>query len=262
METKPRVAVHKFTSCDGCQLAFLYLAEDLLELAKQVDFVHFVEMGPTDPLAKVDIAYVEGSISTPDEAKRIQEIRANSRYLITIGACATAGGIQALRNFANKDEWMKAIYATPETIETLDTATAISNHVKVDLEIYGCPVNSQQVLASILSLLHKAKPGIQHDKVCLECKRLGYSCVMVTKGIPCMGPVTHTGCGALCPSIGRGCYACYGPAENINTDSFTKWLSSLGVSDAEMARRFLFIQNHAPVFKEAGLKLMKKQHHD
>jgi coenzyme F420-reducing hydrogenase gamma subunit len=178
---------------------------------------------------------------------------------VTIGACATAGGIQALRNFADTKSWMQAIYATPETISTLDTATAISAHVKVDHEIYGCPVNSQQVLASLLSLLQKVTPTARRDKVCLECKRLGYVCVMVAKGEPCMGPVTHTGCGALCPSLGRGCYACYGPAENINTESFTKWLSSLGLSDEEISRRFLFIQNSAPGFKEAGLKLQKKK---
>lgn len=258
-EAKPRIAIHKFTSCDGCQLAFLHLGEDLLKLAEKVDIVHFVEMGPINPTAKVDVAYVEGSISTPEEAKRIREIRANSRYLVTIGACATAGGIQALRNFADTKSWMQAIYATPKTISTLDTATAISNHVKVDYEIYGCPVNSQQVLASLLSLLQKVTPTARRDKVCLECKRLGYVCVMVAKGEPCMGPVTHTGCGALCPSLGRGCYACYGPAENMNTDSLTQWLSSLGLSDDEISRRFLFIQNSAPGFKEAGLKLQKKK---
>lgn len=252
---KPRIAVHKFTSCDGCQLAFLHLGEDLLDLAEKVDIVHFVEMGPINPLAKVDVAYIEGSISTPEEKERIQHIRANSRYVITIGACATAGGIQALRNLGNTQEWMKAVYAKPDTIATLNTSTAISDHIKVDFEIYGCPVNTQQILASLLSVLNKVNPTASKDKVCLECKRLGYTCVMVTKGEPCMGPVTHTGCGALCPSVGRACYACYGPAENTNTASFTQWLSSLGLSDAEIARRFLFIQNNAPAFKEAGLKL-------
>lgn len=259
---KPRIAIHKFTSCDGCQLAFLHLGEDLLELAEKVDIVHFVEMGPINPLAEVDVAYIEGSISTPDEKERIQHIRANSRYVITIGACATSGGIQALRNFANTKEWMKAIYATPDTIATLETSTAISAHIKVDFEIYGCPVNSQQILASLLSVLHQTTPTASRDKVCLECKRLGYACVMVTKGEPCMGPVTQTGCGALCPSLGRGCYACYGPAENTNTASLTKWLSSLGLSDEEIARRFLFIQNNAPAFKKEGLKLQGKNKHD
>lgn len=257
MVTKLRMAVHKFTSCDGCQLAFINLGEDLLELARVVDIVHFAELGPVNPDAQVDVAYVEGSISTPEEVERIRKIRANTKYLITIGACATAGGIQALRNFSDKDAWMKDIYAKPETISALETSTAIADHVKVDLELWGCPVNGKQVLDAIRTLLQNTMPTVRRDSVCMECKRRGYVCVLVANGTPCMGPVTQTGCGALCPGANRDCYACYGPSENPNTDSLTKWLSSLGFSDEEIKRRFLFINNQAPVFKRAGLKTCK-----
>lgn len=254
MTDKKRVAVHKFASCDGCQLAFLNLGEDFLALAEMVDVVHFVEAGPVSPDASVDIAFIEGSISTPEDAERIVRIRANSRYLVTVGACATSGGLQALRNFADGQEWLAAIYAKPEYVRSLATSTAIAQHVKVDLELWGCPVNGRQLIAVVRALLSDVPPWHEKDKVCLECKRRQTVCVMVAKGVPCMGPVTRTGCGALCPAFGRDCYACYGPAENPNTESLARRLEGLGLLPGSVARRFLFINGATPVFAETGLK--------
>ena len=254
MTDKPKVAVHKFASCDGCQLAFLNLGEELLTLAQLVDIVHFVEMGPVNPDASVDIAFIEGSISTPEDSERIPRIRANSRYLVTVGACATSGGLQALRNFADAKEWLAAIYAKPEYVQSLSTSTPIAQHVKVDLELWGCPVAGRQVLAVVRALLFGVPPWYEKDKVCLECKRRQTVCVLVAKGVPCMGPVTRTGCGALCPSFGRDCYACYGPAENPNPESLARRLEGLGLLPEAVARRFLFINGAAPAFAEAGLK--------
>lgn len=249
---KPRLAVHKFTSCDGCQLAFLNAGEALLKLAEIVDIVHFVEAGKMEPDAKVDIAFVEGSISTPEEQERIKKIRENSKTIITIGACATAGGIQALRNFADHQEWMKSIYATPEHISTLATSTAISKNVKVDLELWGCPVNTKQVMDAVRFLLFGVNPAIKRDSVCMECKRLGHVCVLVAKKQPCMGPVTQTGCGALCPSVGRACYGCYGPSENLNSHSLGQWFEGFGLLPETISRQFLHINNQALEFKEAA----------
>ncbi len=248
----PRVAVHKFSSCDGCQLALLNAGEDLLTLAGRVDIVHFAEAGPVNPDAKADIALVEGSIATPEDLERIQRVRSNSRYLITIGACATAGGLQALRNLADGQAWLGEVYASPEHVSSLATSTSISEHVKVDHEIWGCPVSGREVLAAIASLLEGAVPTQEQGKVCLECKRLHAVCVMVAKGLPCMGPVTHTGCGALCPTHGRDCYACYGPAENPNTAAQGRRLRELGLAPEAVARRFAFIDSQAPAFLEAG----------
>lgn len=249
---KLRLAVHKFTSCDGCQLAFLNAGESLLALSELVDIVHFVEAGKVNTEAKVDIAFVEGSISTPDEIARIKEIREASRYVITIGACATAGGIQALRNFVDDQVWMKQVYAQPEYIKTLSTSTAISHHIKVDTELWGCPVNTRQVIAAVSSLLHHATPAQKRDKVCMECKRRGYVCVLVAKKQACMGPVTQVGCGALCIGVGRPCYACYGPAENINAKAIGQRFESLGLTKKEIAHQFLHINNQAPAFTQAG----------
>ena len=254
---KPRVAVHKFSSCDGCHLALLNAGEALLQIAGLVDIVHFAEAGPVDPDAPVDVAFVEGSISTPEETERIRAVRARSTYLVSIGACATAGGIQALRNLHDTRAWVGAVYASPQYINTLDTVSPIAANVKVDLELWGCPVNGRQGIGALRALLFGVVPPQEEDKVCLECKRQQTVCVMVARGLPCMGPVTRTGCGALCPAFGRDCYACYGPAENPNTAAQASRLAGLGLAPREVAARFRFINNAAPPFHEAGERAMK-----
>jgi len=256
---KPRLAVHKFSSCDGCQLAFLNAGEALLTLSGLVEMVHFAEAGQVAPEAKADIAFVEGSITTPDDIERVRRVRAHSKYLITIGACATAGGVQALRNLADGQAWIAAVYASPQYISSLATSTPIAQHVKVDLELWGCPVNTAQVLAAVRALLFGVTPAVTRDSVCMQCKRAGNVCVLVTKGLPCMGPVTQTGCGALCPSVGRDCYACYGPAENPNTASLSRRFAGLGLVPEAVARRFLTINNGAPAFVQAAERAGKRQ---
>jgi coenzyme F420-reducing hydrogenase gamma subunit len=259
---KPRLAVHKFSSCDGCQLALLNAGENLLALAEIVDIVHFAEAGVVDEEAEADISLVEGSISTPQEIERVKAVRARSRWLIPIGACGTAGGPQALRNLADAPAWIAAVYPHPEHISALPTATAIARHVPVDAELPGCPVNTRQVLAALSSLLLGASPVEENEKVCVACKRKGQVCVLVAKGEPCLGPVTVTGCGALCPGLGRDCYGCYGPAENPNVDSLTGWLSARGMDTEAIARRFQYQQSGAPVFREAFVQWSKRGGHD
>jgi sulfhydrogenase subunit delta len=252
MENKPRIAVHKFSSCDGCQLAFLNSGEVLLKLAELADIVHFAEAGPLDEEATVDIAFVEGSVSTPHELERIQKIRENSQYVITIGACATSGGLQALRNFANTGEWMADVYATPEYVAHLETATPISAHVKVDLELWGCPIEADQLFYAIRTLLFGVNPTLSYESVCIECKRQGNVCVLVTQGMPCLGPVTKTGCGAICPHVNRACYGCFGPSENPNTKSLGECFKGFDLTNREIVQRFWMINSGAESFKEAG----------
>jgi sulfhydrogenase subunit delta len=249
---KPRLAVHKFASCDGCQLSLLNAGEDLLRLATQVEIVHFAEAGPVNPDAEVDIALIEGSITTAQDRERIGKIRGHSRYVMTIGACATAGGVQALRNYANVQEWTQAIYAQPQYIATLAESTPIREHIRVDFEVWGCPVNTRQVLNAIRDLLSGVSPRDDTTKVCLECKRRNYTCVMVSHGLPCLGPVTRSGCGALCPSLGRECYGCYGPAENPNTQALTQQFQSLGLDRQQIVNRFRAINCHADVFNDTA----------
>jgi coenzyme F420-reducing hydrogenase gamma subunit len=134
------------------------------------------------------------------------------RTLITIGACATAGGIQALRNFKDVREFTQAVYARPDFIDTLATSTPIKAHVNVDFELHGCPINKHQLLEVLAAFLNARKPNTPSHSVCVECKLRGTACVLV-RGIPCLGPVTHAGCGAICPAYNRGCYGCFGPME-------------------------------------------------
>jgi coenzyme F420-reducing hydrogenase gamma subunit len=253
----PKVAVHKFSSCDGCQLAFLNMGEDLLVLSQQVELVHFAEAGPFNEEAEVDIAFVEGSISASHDIERIQKIRARSRFVVTIGACATSGGLQALKNLTEQD-WTSAIYAQPEYIDSLKKVSPVADHIKVDLELWGCPVNQKQVAAAVQSLLQGAVPAVEQEKVCMDCKRSQNICVMVTRGEPCMGPVTVTGCGAICPEYQRACYACYGPAENLNSEALANRFEGLGLVPAEIARHFQLIHSNASGFDIEGKKWANK----
>jgi sulfhydrogenase subunit delta len=235
---KPKLAVWKFASCDGCQLSLLDCEDELLELAGEIEIAHFAEASSAMVKGPYDLSLVEGSVTTPEDAERIREVRRVSRKLVTIGACATAGGIQALRNFANVDDFLSVVYASPEYVSTLETSTPISAHVKVDFELHGCPIDKRQLLEVISAFLVGRRPGISSASVCTECKRRGNVCVMVAHGTPCLGPVTHAGCGALCPSYNRGCYGCFGPMETPNTVSLTRQLRVLGMDDLAVDRVF------------------------
>lgn len=255
---KPQIGVYKFASCDGCQLALLNLGETLLKLAEVVDFVHFPEAGPVAPDAPVDIAFVEGSITTAHDQVRIQQVRAQARFLVTLGACATAGGVQALRNIHASGDWLGAVYARPDYVDSLATSTPIAAHVKVDLELWGCPVNGDQVVGALRALLYGTLPPQDKDKVCLTCKRQQTVCVLVAKGLPCMGPVTRTGCGALCPAFERDCYGCYGPADVVNTTALANRFEGLGLLPEAIARRFLHINNQATAFAREGARQQER----
>ncbi|MFI4937659.1 MAG: oxidoreductase [Candidatus Berkiellales bacterium] len=223
MQTKPKLAVWKFASCDGCQLSLLDCEDELLKLAEQIEIVYFMEATKKEENGPYDLSLVEGSITTAADAERIQYVRQQSRHLVTIGACATAGGIQGLRNFQKVQDYIKLVYPKPEYISTLNTSTPIAAHVKVDFELQGCPINKYQLLEVCRSFLLNKKPNIPRVAVCVECKQRGNTCVLVAHGTPCLGPVTHAGCGAICPTYDRGCYGCYGPKETANPKSLTHW---------------------------------------
>lgn len=247
--TKPKLAVWKFASCDGCQLSLLDCEEELLEVANAIHIAYFPEATRAVVKGPYDISLVEGSITTPHDAERIHQVRRTSRYLITIGACATAGGIQALRNFKDVRDFISAVYATPRYIETLSKSTPIRDHVFVDYELRGCPINKNQLLEVISAYLNGCKPNIAPHSVCSECKRRGIVCVMVAGGIPCLGPVTHAGCGALCPSYRRGCYGCFGPKETPNPSSLSKRWRQLGVKEDDLVRAYRSFNAYSEPFR-------------
>jgi coenzyme F420-reducing hydrogenase gamma subunit len=233
---RPKLAVWKFASCDGCQLSLLDCEDELLALAGRLEIAYFLEASRAVVKGPYDLSLVEGSISTPEDVDRIRRVRRLSKHLVTIGACATAGGIQALRNFKDVKEFPSIVYATPDYISTLATSTPVAAHVKVDFELRGCPIDKRQLLEVIGAFLHGRRPQTPAHSVCLECKRRGTVCVMVAHGTPCLGPVTHAGCGALCPAYARGCYGCFGPKETPNTASLSEQWRRLGVGDGELAR--------------------------
>ena len=247
---KPKLAVWKFASCDGCQLSLLDCEDELLAVAGALEIANFPEASRAVVKGPYDLSLVEGSITTPHDAARIKQVRQASKFLVTIGACATAGGIQALRNFKDVREFISVVYAQPEYISTLDKSTSISTHVKVDFELNGCPINKHQLVEVISAYLNGRRPNTPAHSVCIECKLRGNVCVMVAHGTPCLGPVTHDGCGALCPSYHRGCYGCFGPKETPNTVSLSRGWQQLGATEEGLLRVFRTFNADAQPFRQ------------
>jgi coenzyme F420-reducing hydrogenase gamma subunit len=247
---RPKLAVWKFASCDGCQLSLLDCEDELLAVAGAVEIANFVEASRVVVKGPYDLSLVEGSITTPHDAERIHQVRRASKHLITIGACATAGGIQALRNFKDVKELAAIVYATPAYISTLDRSTPIAAHVVVDFELRGCPIDKRQLLEVISAFLHGRRPNTPAHSVCIECKLRGNVCVMVARGVPCLGPATQAGCGAICPAYDRGCYGCFGPQETPNTGSLARWWACLGVTERDLVRAFRTFNAWAEPFRK------------
>lgn len=249
-KNKPKLAVWKFASCDGCQLSLLDCEDELLSVTDAIELAYFPEATRAVMKGPYDVSLVEGSITTPHDAERIQQVRRSSKFLITIGACATAGGIQSLRNFKDVKSLMSMVYATPKYIETLTKSTPIADHVFVDFDLRGCPINKNQLLEVVSAYLNGRKPNVPKYSVCVECKRRGTPCVMVSQGIACLGPVTQAGCNALCPAYQRGCFGCFGPMETPNTRALSEEWKVLGKSSQEILRAFRSYNAYADAFRK------------
>ena len=252
---KPRLAVFKFASCDGCQLSLLDCEDELLAVADRVEIAYFLEASSHIEPGPYDIALVEGSITTPDDAERICRVRRESRFLVTLGACATAGGIQALRNWGDHEAFLRAVYPSPEMLKTLAHSTPIAEHVSVDFELRGCPIDKRQLLEVIGALLAGRRPRTPSHSVCLDCKRQGTVCVVVAHGQPCLGPITQAGCGAICPSFDRGCYGCFGPAVQANVDGLASYLVAAGQRPRQLVPLLRNFNAGAPEFRLVGDRL-------
>ncbi|MBI2939838.1 MAG: oxidoreductase [Chloroflexi bacterium] len=249
---KPKLAVWKFASCDGCQLTLLDCEDELLAIAGEVEIAYFLEASRAIVKGPYDLSVVEGSISSPEQVEAIRKVRQQSKFLVAMGACASGGGIQSLRNFADVKEYMQAVYPTPEYVRTLDKSLPMSAYVPVDLELKGCSPSKAQLLEVISAFLNGRRPNVPTHSVCVDCKRQGIACVIVALGLPCLGPVTQTGCGVLCPSHRRACYGCFGPMETPNTESLGAWFTLMGVPSDSLMRLFRTFNAYAPAFKEAS----------
>jgi len=256
---KPTVAVYKFSSCDGCQLGLLNLEDELLDIVGLVEFAYFLEARRQVIPGPYDIGLVEGSISTEEEAERIKKIRHECKILIAIGTCATAGGVQALRNFGNLEQLTETVYQHPEYINALPTSTAIADHVQVDYELWGCPINKYQAVEAIAALLQNRKPNIPEYSVCLECKRAGNTCVWVANGTPCLGPITRAGCGASCPHKSRGCYRGCGPSPTADINAFAPLLKSMERYPGEAVHLLRKISGNAPGYLQAAEIILNEE---
>jgi coenzyme F420-reducing hydrogenase gamma subunit len=254
-DSRPTLAVWKFASCDGCQLSLLDCEDELLAVADRVRIAYFLEATRATVEGPYDLSLVEGSVTTAHDVERIEQIRSASRRLVTIGACATAGGIQALRNHSDVEEYTRIVYATPSYISTLATSTPISAHVPVDFELRGCPIDRRQLLDVIAAFLSDRRPNVAGHSVCVECKLRGNVCVMVVQGTPCLGPITHAGCGALCPTYQRGCYGCFGPAEDPNPASLSSQLDRLGTERVDLVRMLRSFNVEAVPFRDESARL-------
>lgn len=259
--SNPKLAVFKFASCDGCQLSLLDAEDDLLSIAKAVDIEYFPEASSKMAPGPYDVALVEGSIATPHDAARIREVRRQSRFLMTIGACATAGGIQALRNWADSAQFLREVYARPDYISTLSTSTPIADHVPVDFELRGCPIDRHQLVEVLAALVAGRRPRVPNHSVCLDCKRRGTVCIAVTQGVPCLGPVTQSGCGALCPAYDRGCYGCFGPAKQCNPVALSGHALDRGTLPSDLVPLFRNFNGYAPEFRAESERLERMDTH-
>jgi coenzyme F420-reducing hydrogenase gamma subunit len=249
------LAVFKFASCDGCQLSLLDCEDELLAVAGAIEIVHFLEATSHVEPGPYDVVLVEGSITTPDDARRIRKVRQEAKFLMTIGACATAGGIQALRNWGDHQDFLKAVYARPEYISSLATSTAIADHVRVDFELRGCPIDRHQLVEVLSALIAGRRPRTPTNCVCLDCKRRGTVCITVARGVPCLGPLTQAGCGAICPSYDRGCYGCFGPVAQANAGSLSEHLLDAGAPPEQLVHLLRNFNGYSPEFRAESDRL-------
>jgi sulfhydrogenase subunit delta len=247
---KPRVAFFDFSCCEGCQLCALDLtAEQLLDLIAVVDIVEFRE-AISEHSDQYDIAIVEGSITRDSDIPRLQKIRDTAKLLITLGACSTISGINALKNFQKKEEYQNDVYADAPTKFETATARAIHEVVTVDAFIPGCPIDTGEFVRVVKNLVLGKKPDIPTYPVCVECKRNENVCVY-EKGIQCLGPVIRAGCNARCPSNGGYCFGCRGVIPEPNIHSQQDIMQKYNLTFEQMKEKFkLFLERNKEVFPD------------
>jgi len=232
---KIKVAFFDFTGCEGCQLNKLNLENDLLDILEHVEIVEFRE-AMDDKADEYDIAFVEGSITTPECVTRIHDIRRRSKVLVALGACATNGGINALKNIHDIDEVRERVYGKDKYLFPTIPVMPVHAIVKVDYKIYGCPMTQEEFVKVFKALVMGKKPQVPNYAVCVECKLRENECLL-ERGIFCLGPVTRAGCNARCPSFGQSCIGCRGLVDDVNQNASIEILKRYGYSLEEAIKR-------------------------
>jgi len=251
---KPKVGIFKCTACAGCQFQLIYFIEHLKEVLGAIDIVYGkMETESEKVNGPFDVALIEGAVTEAEQADQLKVVRRNSKYLVPIGSCAVNGGIPAIKNMSPELEVQTRVYEDISPMHSM-RAHAVSEYVPVDALLRGCPVGERDLYELVASLLLDRKPNMVEHCVCVECKMKGNPCLLVTERVPCMGPVTNGGCGAMCPSNARACYACWGPMANANSTALARRFEEIGLPPDEIVRRFsLFGYPTVEFHKVAGV---------
>ncbi len=242
-KTKPKVAFFDFTSCEGCQLNKLDLENHILDLLEHVDIVEFRE-AIDDKADAYDVAFIEGSISTPSCVSRIHDIRRRTKILVALGSCATIGGINAMKNLQPIEDVRETVYGKDKYLFPTLPAMPVSAIVKVDYEIHGCPMSIPEFLMVFKALVMGKEPIKPDSPVCVECKLRENEC-LYDRGMVCLGPITRAGCDAICPSFGQFCTGCRGLVPNPNKNAMLDILTSHGLSLKEAEKRLLLFNSYS-----------------
>jgi coenzyme F420-reducing hydrogenase gamma subunit len=235
MAAKPKVAIFDFTGCEGCELNQLNFEDQLLDILAHVDIVEWREAmdGRAD---QYDIAFVEGSLSTPECINRINEIRRRTRVLVALGACAVNGGVNGLKNTRPIEEVRQEVYGDQKYLFPTLPALPLSAAVKVDYNVRGCPMTQIEFLKVFTALVMGKDPIEPDHAVCVDCKLNEFECVYA-RGMICLGPVTRAGCEAQCPGVGQYCTGCRGLVTDPNLAGMEEILVEHGLSTEEAWKR-------------------------
>jgi sulfhydrogenase subunit delta len=237
VQPKPKVGIYGFTGCAGDQLLIIHTEKEILNLFGSVDIQSFVMASSNPTEGELDVAFVEGSVSTEEEKEHLQDIRKRAKILVAIGNCAVSGGPQAM--YTNDGKYatrLKKVYGDVKFITDPLEAKPIDAYVEVDYYLPGCPISQEQTFALISRLIHGAQPEPYPHPVCHECKLHENHCLLLDKKF-CLGPITQGGCGSACPDHGLPCVGCWGPNEDGNFKQHLELLKSFGMTKKEIMRR-------------------------
>jgi len=248
MSDKVRISFHDFTCCEGCQLQVLALEDELLAILGVVEIVQFRE-AIDDRQWDCDIAFVEGAFTRESDRPRLEKIRKHAKLVVALGACATTGGLNVLKNYRGIEASMRKVYGDAAAKYETSPAQPIEAAIKVDLKLHGCPIHKAEFLEAVKSVLAGRKPQIPDYPVCVECKLKENVC-LYHKGQYCLGVVARAGCGAWCPSYGGRCYACRGLISDPNHKAAKDVLNEFGLSVEEVMGEFRLFNGVSDVAKE------------
>jgi coenzyme F420-reducing hydrogenase gamma subunit len=249
--SKPRVAFFDFACCEGCQLTVLSIGEPIIDLLKHVDVVTWRE-AMSEKSDEYDIAVIEGSIARDSDVPRLKKIRERAKLVVALGSCACLGGPHVSANRFDKSELLKMQYG--DKVEWFAEQEAgevrpIGAEIKVDVPIYGCPINANEFVSVMKHLLLGRPYRVPNEAVCYECKLNGYECVF-DKGMVCLGPVTRCGCNSICTSRGHRCFGCRGLVDDPNVNAARDVLEEHGYTIEDVLTAFNIYSQRAPRVKE------------